>query len=262
MEAITLDRTLDWNALRPCALYLDVDGTLLDIAPTPDAVEVPPGLTAALAVVARGLGGALALVSGRTLAALDRLFRPLSVAAVGIHGAEVRTAGDPPRTADYLARQLDGIRAELTARIAEWPGAFVEDKGPALALHHRASRIDERIIGRAMAALAELAGPEFVLLHGKRVFELKPAALSKATGIAALHGTAAFAGRTPVCIGDDLTDESAFAYANQAGGLSIRVGRTDAAGSATATAARFCVDSPGEVRAWLARLASGMETAP
>ncbi|MGD9597568.1 MAG: trehalose-phosphatase [Steroidobacteraceae bacterium] len=260
-DAIALDRELGWTALRPCALYLDVDGTLLDIAPAPDAVQVSPALTAALGAVAQGLDGALALVSGRTLAELDRLFRPLRVAAVGIHGAEVRTAGDPPRTADYLARQLDGIRAELAARVAEWPGTFVEDKGLALALHHRASRVDERVIGRAMAALADLAGPEFVLLHGKRVFELKPAALSKATGIATLHGTAKFAGRTPVCIGDDLTDESAFEYANLAGGLSIRVGAAAGADGTAASAARRRVDSPADVRAWLAGLAAGVESA-
>lgn len=255
-EPIALERLLPWHELRASALYLDVDGTLLDIAPTPDAVVVPAGLIAALGRIGAHLGGALALVSGRPVGALDRLFRPLRLAAVGIHGAEVRTAGDPPRTADYLARQLDGIRDALATRIAEWPGAFVEDKGLALALHHRASPVDERVIGRAMAALADLAGPEFVLLHGKAVFELKPAALSKATGIATLHGTAKFAGRRPVCIGDDLTDESAFEYAGEMQGISVRVG------DAGPTVAQYRVNTPGEVRAWLAHLAATAEGAP
>lgn len=252
-EPVALEHLLPWHALRSSALYLDVDGTLLDIAPMPDAVVVPPGLVAALEQVGAHLGGALALVSGRSIGTLDRLFRPLRFAAVGIHGAEVRTAGDPPRTADYLARQLDGIRDALAARIAEWPGTFVEDKGLALALHHRASEVDERVIGREMAALADLAGPEFVLLHGKSVFEVKPAALSKATGIATLHGTAKFAGRRPVCIGDDLTDESAFEYADERQGISIRVGDGEA------TRAQYRVDTPAQVRAWLSHLAASAE---
>ncbi len=254
--AIELTQELTWHTLRSRALYLDVDGTLLDIAPTPEAVAVPPGLIAALESVAKRLDGALALVSGRPIGALDQLFRPLRFAAVGIHGAEVRTAGDPTRTADYLARQLDGIRAALVSYIAQWPGALVEDKGLALAVHYRGSTVDSQVIGRVMRDLTAFAGPEFMLLAGKSVFELKPAALSKATGIATLGGTAKFAGRTPVCIGDDVTDESAFAYANEAQGLSIHVGTFQS------TVACYRVARPADVRAWLLALAAAPENEP
>ena len=247
---IDLQRNLPWSALGTCALHLEVDGTLLDIAPTPDSVVVPAGLIDSLATVAERLDGALALVSGRPISALDLLFRPLRFAAVGIHGAEVRTAGGPVRTADYLSRQLDGVRAALAETITQWPGAVLEDKGVALALHYRASQVDERVIGRALQEMTILAGPEFALMEGKRVYEIKAAALSKASGIAALHGTAPFAGRVPVCIGDDVTDESAFAYANEARGISIHVGKSGS------TLAQFRVTAPAGVRAWIANLAA------
>lgn len=257
MAAIDIDlqRKLPWSALNARALYLDVDGTLLDIAPTPDSVEVPAGLIDALATVAKRLDGALALVSGRPIGALDQLFRPLRFAAVGIHGAEVRTAGGPVHTADYLSRQLDGVRNVLAETIMQWPGAVLEDKGVALALHYRASKVDEHVIGRALRGMADLAGPEFLLMQGKRVFEIKAAALSKASGIAALHGTAPFADRLPVCIGDDITDESAFGYANENRGLSIQVGHS------SSTLAQFRVTAPAEVRTWIIDLASSRENA-
>lgn len=251
---IDLQRKLPWSALGARALYLDVDGTLLDIAPTPDSVEVPAGLIDSLAAVAKRLDGALALVSGRPIGALDQLFRPLRVAAVGIHGAEVRTAGGPVRTADYLSRQLDGVRNALAETITQWPGAVLEDKGIALALHYRASKVDARVIGRALQNMADLAGPEFILMQGKQVFEIKAAALTKASGIAALHGTKPFAGRVPVCIGDDVTDESAFGYANDNRGLSIHVGHSPT------TLAQFRVTAPAEVRAWIAGLATNGES--
>lgn len=252
---IDLADTLPWQVLESRALYLDVDGTLLDIAPTPESVEVPADLVSALDVVARRLEGALALVSGRPVGALDHLFRPLRFAAIGIHGAEVRRAGGPVRTADYLARQLDGVRGALAEAIGQWPGATLEDKGVSLAVHYRASRVDERVIGRVLAEIAGLAGPEFTLMRGKRVFEVKPSALTKASGIAALRADAPFAGRLPVCIGDDVTDESAFEYANGAQGMSICVGKGDS------TAARYRVAAPADVRAWLTGLASALEHA-
>ncbi|MGE0581204.1 MAG: trehalose-phosphatase [Steroidobacteraceae bacterium] len=246
---IDLARELPREALARHALYLDVDGTLLDIAPTPEAVVVPPGLVDALAAVSARLDGALALVSGRPIGALDRLFQPLRLATVGIHGAEVRPVGGPVRTADHLARQLDGVRRELTVRIAQWPGAWLEDKGVALALHYRASAVDAGVIGRALQDIANAAGPEFVLMEGKCVYELKPAALSKASGIAVLRGTVPFVDRIPLCIGDDVTDESAFQYANSVQGVSVHVG------SSASTVARWRVAAPGVVRAWLADLA-------
>ena len=251
MAAVDIDlaRQLPWTALASRALYLDVDGTLLDIAPAPDAVTIPPGLVEALAVVTARLDGALALVSGRPIDALDQLFRPLRFTAVGIHGAEVRTASGPLRTAGPLAQQLDGVRAALAQRMAQWPGTTLEDKGVALALHYRGAPVDGRVIGRELRDIARAAGPAFVLMQGKSVCELKPALLTKASGIATLRTTAPFADRAPLCLGDDVTDESAFRFANENRGLSIHVGD-----SATTLAQRR-VAAPGQVRAWLAGLA-------
>lgn len=246
---IDLPRELGWPALRSRALYLDVDGTLLDLADTPDRVGAPAGLVAVLDAVGTRLGGALALVSGRPVEDLDRLFAPLRLAAVGVHGAQVRPADGPLRAADAFGQRLDRVREALAGRLAQWPGALVEDKGLALAVHYRNAPASEDAIRGAMQRLASLAGPKFALLHGKHVFELKPAALNKGSGIALLREAAPFAGRLPICIGDDVTDEAAFAYANAAHGTSIVVG--DVARSA----AQFRVEAPGTVRAWLTSLA-------
>lgn len=251
--AIDLQRELGWPVLQARALYLDVDGTLLDIASTPDAVDVPAALTAALAAVAARLGGALALVSGRPIDELDRLFDPLRLAAVGVHGAEVRTADRPLRAADTFVRHLDAVRETLAAKLPQWPGALVEDKGPALAVHYRNAPASECAIRNTMETLSAHAGPQFTLLRGKHVFELKPARLDKASGIAVLREVAPFAGRAPVSIGDDVTDESAFAYANAVQGISIHVGNV------RTSVAQYRVDAPRVVRAWLAALAAEVE---
>lgn len=246
--AIDLPRQLGWSALRGRALYLDVDGTLLDLAPSPDAVVVPERLPGALAAIAERLDGALALVSGRQIDTLDRLFHPQNFAAVGVHGAELRADAMPPTDAEHFARGLDDARAALASHMAQWPGALLEDKGLALAVHYRGAAALEGAIREVMQQLAVRSGA-VTLLQGKFVLELKPAALSKATGIAALRGAAPFADRVPVYLGDDVTDESAFALVNEAQGLSVRVGPP------AGTLARYRVDAPATVRAWLDGLA-------
>jgi len=249
IATIDLPRQLGWSTLRGRALYLDVDGTLLDIAPNPDAVVVPGELPGALATIAQRLGGALALVSGRRIDTLDRLFHPQRFPAVGVHGAEVRADLAPPTAAGHFARYLDEARATLAARMAQWPGTLLEDKGIALAVHYRDAAALEGAIRETMQRLATRAGAEFTLLQGKFVLELKPTALSKASGISTLRDAAPFADRAPVYLGDDVTDESAFALVNEAQGLSVRVGLP------AGTLARYHVDSPATVRAWLHGLA-------
>lgn len=246
---LDLAQQLGWSALRGRALYLDVDGTLLDLAPSPDAVVVPDELPGALATVAKRLDGALALVSGRRIDTLDRLFHPRKFTAVGVHGAELRAEAAPATGATHFERLLDEARVALAARMPHWPGALLEDKGIALGVHYRGAAAFEHAIREAMQQLAQRAGPEFTLLQGKAVLELKPAALSKATGIGALRAAAPFADRVPVYLGDDVTDESAFALVNEAQGLSVRIGPP------AATLARYRVDAPATVRAWLYRLA-------
>jgi trehalose 6-phosphate phosphatase len=253
---IDLPRQLGWSALHGRALYLDVDGTLLDIAPRPDAVVVPGALPGALARIAQRLDGALALVSGRQIDTLDRLFHPQRFPTVGVHGAEVRADSVPATTARHFARHLDGARAALAARMTQWPGALLEDKGIALAVHYRDAAALEGVIRETMQRLAARAGAEFTLLQGKFVLELKPAALSKASGISTLRDVAPFANRAPVYLGDDVTDESAFALVNEAQGLSVRVGPP------AGTLARYRVDAPATVRAWLHGLADSQEGGP
>lgn len=253
--AIDLPQQLGWSTLRGRALYLDVDGTLLDLAPSPDAVVVPGQLPGALAAIAARLDGALALVSGRQIDSLDRLFHPQKFAAVGVHGAELRADSVPSGYPAPLAQPLDQARATLAGHLAQWPGALLEDKGLALAVHYRAAAALEDPIRAAMQQLASRAGSAFTLLQGKFVLELKPAAVSKGTGIATLRAAPPFADRVPVYVGDDVTDESAFALVNEAQGLSVRVG------PAAGTLARFRVDAPATVRAWLLGLADSQEGA-
>jgi trehalose 6-phosphate phosphatase len=206
------------------ALFLDVDGTLLEIAETPQSVQVPPTLRQLLVSLSWRLGGAIALVSGRTLNDLDHLFAPLRFCAAGVHGWErrevtgriVRPLSDPHR--------LDGAR-ELLRRFAERSaGLILEDKGHALALHFRRCPHLSAEVHEAVRAACGEVGPEFAVQRGKCVFEIRPAGCTKGTAVRAFMQQSPFAHRLPIYIGDDLTDEHAFAIVNEAGGISIKVG--------------------------------------
>lgn len=231
--------TDDW------ALFLDVDGCLLDFAARPDAVAVPGSLRATLAALSRRLDGALALVSGRSLATLDALFDPMRLPAAGLHGLERRSGDghlvDAPAPAPLLAK----VRAGAQRVAAEHPGALVEDKGAALALHWRqAPEAAEALCDFAAAALPWLHG--YRLQPGDHVLELRPASADKGDAIAAFMADGPFAGRTPVFAGDDLTDEHGFAVVDAMGGHSILVG------GRRGSAARYGLRDPAELRAWLA----------
>jgi trehalose 6-phosphate phosphatase len=206
------------------ALFLDVDGTLLEIEREPGAVHVPQHLCRLLEDLRGATGGALALVSGRSLDQLDRLFSPLRFSAAGLHGLErrnlgrgtVRAAADP----DVLVK----ARRRLAAFVEVNEGALLEDKGLTLALHYRnAPEAAEAAIAVAEQAVAESAGT-LVLLQGKMVCELKPPGIDKGRAIAAFLEEPPFAGRHPVFAGDDLTDEAGFAAINARGGVSVRIG--------------------------------------
>lgn len=234
----------DWLSERdaPCALFLDVDGTLLDIVETPDAVRVPDDLRAALQSLHRQLDGALALVSGRPLAQLDDLFAPLRLPASGGHGAQWRLAGGQPMQQLPAAHLGEAQRDQLLALARRHPGVLAEDKGSSLALHYRA--VPEA--GPALAAALErlLRGPEGAglrLLPGKMVFEVLAHASDKAQAIRRFLGEPPFAGRRPLFIGDDHTDEPALALMPQLHGLGLSVGRL-------APGARAAFDHPRAVR--------------
>lgn len=227
------------------ALFLDVDGCLLEIADVPDGVVVPPDLPGLLAALRTRLHGALALVSGRNVATLDGFFAPHVFDAAGLHGAEHRHAGTLTVPGEPSAALRD-VLALARGREAEFPGVLVEDKGAALALHWRQRpEAEAMLLDLAEAALPTLDG--YRLQHGKGVVEIRPAATSKGTAIDAFLQSSAYAGRLPVFAGDDLTDESGFRAVNAAGGISVLVGERDD------SAATHGLPDPASVRAWLAQ---------
>lgn len=244
---VTLPRSPDG-----LAFFFDIDGTLIDIAATPDAVTVPPELPALLDRLCARTGGALALLTGRDIATVDRLFAPARLPAGAVHGALLRDAsgaiiGDPPDPA------LAGVRRRLAAFVATHPAALLEDKGIAVAVHFRA---DPSLGPAAEAAAREAvaaAGASLMVQPGKMVFEVRPAAADKGAALSAFMGSPAFAGRRPVAVGDDLTDESMFGAALRHGGLAFRVGA--AAGRGSAAEPAFA--TPADVRQWLAALLDG-----
>lgn len=204
------------------AVFLDVDGCLIDFADDPADVHVPDDLGDALSRLSRALDGALALVSGRRVAQLDQLFPGLRMPAAGLHGLELREAVDHAPAFD-APPELQRVREAAEQIAMAHPGARVEDKGIALALHWRAAPAARSPLQAiAAAALANL--PDYRLQHGNCVVELRPAHADKGDAVRRLMDVAPFAGRTPVFAGDDLTDEDGFAMVNHLGGLSIRVG--------------------------------------
>jgi trehalose 6-phosphate phosphatase len=238
------------------AIFLDVDGTLLEIAPTPDAVRVEPQLRTLLRSLHSRTNGALALISGRTIATLDELFAPLpSLAAAGMHGFERRGA-----TGAYHRCPLPGDQALQSARIglqaiaARHEGTLVEDKQFALALHYRLAQEQEAEILQEMELVAARVRPQLQLQLGKMVAELRPASATKGEAVREFLREPPFSGRWPIYIGDDLTDESAFECVNSVGGVSIAVSVR------RPTAARFCLPNVGAVHAWLASLPTGLPT--
>jgi trehalose 6-phosphate phosphatase len=229
---------------RHWAWFLDVDGTLLEFAQRPDAVIVPADLRQLLQMVAACAGGALALVSGRPVAALDALFAPLRLPAAGQHGVERRDAQGVLHRLDATLDNLDHVRAELRTLAARMPGVLLEDKGMTLAVHYRQAPEREPELRAAMRALLLALGDEFVLLEGKLVLELRPTGKDKGLAVRDFMAEPPFRGRTPVFVGDDVTDEDGFAVVSALGGHAVKVG----AGSSLAP--WRLADAPA-VRLWL-----------
>jgi trehalose 6-phosphate phosphatase len=226
------------------ALFLDVDGTLLEIAAIPAAVRVPERAIGLLRSLHARLGGALALVSGRRIADLDALFAPLSLPVAGVHGAERRDAAGNRSTPDRGSR-LTPARRVLAAWQAAHAGTLLEDKGAALALHYRAAPEWEGAARRAAIEALAAVGPEFHLQEGKKVLELKAYTTGKGSAIAAFMQEPPFLGRVPVFVGDDVTDEDGFETVNRLDGYSIAVGLE------RLTRARWRLSDEREVLRWL-----------
>ncbi len=231
------------------AVFLDVDGTLIEIAATPDRVQVRSRVREVLQALAVRQQGALALVSGRGLADIDRLLAPLVLPTAGLHGAERRdAAGGLHRS--VRGRALDGARARLAEFVRLHPGTLLEDKGAAIALHFRQAPDCASVARQAVQSEIQTLQGEFVLQEGKCVLEIKPAGVSKASAIEAFLEEPPFRTRRPLFIGDDVTDEDGFSVVRAQGGLAVAVG--DRPG----TNAQFGLPDVDAVLSWLEELAA------
>jgi trehalose 6-phosphate phosphatase len=236
------------------ALFVDIDGTLLEMAPAPDAVCVPPALLGVLEELIARLGGAVALLTGRRIASADRLFQPLRLIASGVHGTELRAERGggivmlAPPLPPAIVAQVDALGG-----IAD--GILVERKGAGMAVHYRhAPHLQRRLAAELGAIVASCPG--LVVREGRMVLEIGPSGYSKGTALALLHARAPFAGRRPVMIGDDVGDESALSEAERRGGVALRVAGEHFNGA--------MADFAGvrAVHAWLAALATTPHPGP
>lgn len=231
------------------ALFLDADGTLLDFADAPHEVVARPDLGGTLSGIHASIEGAIALVSGRSLESLDEIFAPLRIPAAGLHGHERRDAQGNLHREPVEGKALRWVRDKMIGFSDEHPGALVEDKGFAVALHVRQA---PHIFTKAEAFIEKIEEDlpaSLRVLTGKMVFEVKPSGGSKGTAIAAFMDEPPFAKRIPVFIGDDDTDEDGFRWVNEYGGISVKVGPGQ-------SDARFRLDDVDAVSTWLEKYAA------
>jgi trehalose 6-phosphate phosphatase len=227
------------------ALFLDIDGTLLDLARTPDRVKVPRELAQALERLTHRLKGAFAFVSGRSLESIDRLFAPFHPAAIGAHGGEIRSADGQVARRQPLPEKVVEVFTGLAQNI---PGLLLEDKRCALALHYRLAPEARPVLVSAMEKHARLFEAEKVhILHGKAVIEARPVGVDKGTAVRALAKQKPFAGRNILFGGDDTTDLDVFRILPRLGGHGFSVGRHF-------PGAEHVFESPRAVRQWLSRV--------
>ncbi len=227
MPSLDIDRELTrddglLNHPERCALFLDVDGTLLEMAPSPESVRVPSGLISLLQELSTRLGGALALLTGRQIHEADQLLAPLKLPTSGVHGAQVRwVAGGRIETCSpELPTELV---AQLMALEGKMPGVRSEAKGPGFAVHYRVvPHVHDALEAELRRLLTDYAS-KVVLSRGRKIFEIIPIGTTKGTALVSFVEQAAFAGRKPIMIGDDVGDEPAFAAAGRLGGMGLRV---------------------------------------
>jgi trehalose 6-phosphate phosphatase len=226
------------------ALFLDFDGTLAEIGPDPDAIRLPRATSDHFVRLAARLGGAIAVISGRDLRDLVRR-TPAGIWRFGGHGLETLAPDADPPPAPHAAPA--SVLALLEAAAAAHPGTWIERKGPVTALHFRAAPAAEADCLAAAQAAAR-AAPDHVVQTGKMVVEVKPAAANKGAALRRAMTAPPFAGRRPVVLGDDATDEDAMRAALELGGVGVKVGPGP-------SVAALRAPDPAAVRAWLARMA-------
>jgi trehalose 6-phosphate phosphatase len=226
------------------AVFLDADGTLLEIASRPDDVVAAPGLVGTLGRIYQLLDGAGAFVSGRRISDLDGIFAPLAFPAAGAHGLERRRA-DGTCVRYESAPFINSVRRQLETGLPDHPGLLLEDKGLTVAVHFRnAQELEHEILDLARTLVA---GHErdIRLLEGKMVIEFQPLLADKGRAIRAFMAEPPFIGRRPVFLGDDVTDEDAFKEVNRLGGATVLVGPP------RPTAARWRLPDVSSVHHWL-----------
>ena len=227
------------------AFFLDIDGTLLDIEGHPDDVHIGRAELELVAGLHRSTGGALALISGRPLAGIDGLFHPLKLPIAGQHGAERRDARGKRHRHRFPVEALHKAAVPVRKFVARNEGLVFEDKGASVALHYRLAPQFEAAARSVVEDAVAHAGGALEMQIGKMVFELKPAGINKGSAIGEFMQEAPFAGRTPIFLGDDVTDEYGFRAINQLGGHSVKIGRGE-------TAAHWRLADPAAAKAWLA----------
>ncbi len=229
------------------AFFLDFDGTLIDIAPTPEAVVIPPGLADMLTRLASRADGALALVSGRPMASLDRFLAPARLPSAGIHGAEMRFADGHEEALTGV--DLAAVRRRMAELVARHPQLLVEEKSVSTTIHFRARPdLGDEVEAAVRASVA--GDPRLAVQPGKMMVEVHVAGADKGAALTRFMAGPPFAGRRPLAVGDDLTDEHMFRIATGMGGLAVRVGADD-----RETAATVGLADTLSVRAWLSNLA-------
>jgi trehalose 6-phosphate phosphatase len=237
-SAVSLRPASEW------ALFLDVDGTLLHLKQTPDGVNRSDRVCQVLEEIMACLGGALALISGRTIQNLDELFVPHRFPVAGLHGLERRDAEGVVHSHSE-PQVLDALRPPLTKIANAHEGVIMEDKSRALAIHYRQAPDKATEIKNLVESLVRPLAHELHVIHGKMVSEVKPWHADKGSAISDFMDESPFKGRVPVFIGDDTTDEDGFAFVNQMNGYSVRVG------DGVETAARYSLENVDKVIAWL-----------
>lgn len=227
----------------PVAIFTDFDGTLVDIAPTPDAVIVPEALAARLDALFSVVDGALAVISGRAIADIEGFLPGQPFSMSGSHGAEQRHDGEFRPLDPATSARARAIATALQTRLGPEPGLLIEPKPTGVALHFRAAPEKEPLVRQAIASVLDDGGDGFEAIDGKKVVEIRPAGTDKGAALDALMDLPPFRGRIPVFIGDDVTDEDGFRAAERHGGFGIRVG-------AGPTAARFTLPDIAAVYAY------------
>jgi trehalose 6-phosphate phosphatase len=241
---------LDKFEARSIALFLDLDGTLIDIARRPDLVRPPNDMAPLLRRIVDSLGGALAILSGRSIADIDALTAPLRLPAAGVHGAERRREPDGAVVVHATPVPME-LLAEIRSFVGDRKGLMVETKTYAVAVHYREAPEEEARLAEGLRVILAQFPGERVLVGGRRVFEIAPREASKGAALTDFMRLPPFAGRRPIMIGDDATDETAMAAARRLGGEGLKV----AGEHFPAVAAQFA--NPAEVFSWLRALADG-----